>query len=135
LLEPDARVLCAGAPCEGIPIVVHEPVGWRAPLFFGSLVDLSVGGALLGREGTPAKIGGYTLLTVGGLELVAQFIERFPRPVLDGPSAVVWRDRQFDLVPSDLDGQDLRAGVPISVAKIVARRESTAPQRSSEPRE
>jgi len=132
LLETDAQVYCAGAPCEGVPTVVHEPVGWRAPLFFGSLVDLSVGGALLGREGTPARIGGYTLLAVGGLELLAQLIEQFPRPVLDGAATVVWRDRRIDLVPSDLDGQDLRRGFPVSVAKIVARRETPAPQQTSQ---
>jgi len=135
LLESDAQVLCAGAPCDGIPTVLHQSVGWRAPLFFGSLVDLSVGGALVGRDGAPAKIGGYTLLTVGALELLAQLAERFPRPVLDGPATVLWRDRRVDLVPSDLGWQDLRDGSAISLAEILEHRDRPAPRQANPSRE
>jgi hypothetical protein len=131
LLENDAKVLCRQTPCDAVPIVFREDVGWRAPLFFGSLLDLSVGGALLGRDGTPYRVGGYTLLVVGGIELLAQLIEAFPQPSLDGPATVLWRGRRIDLVQSDLAGQDLRDSFPISVAKIVEHRERAAPSQSS----
>jgi hypothetical protein len=131
LVETDARIVCGGTPCDAVPIVFREEVGWRAPLFFGSLLDLSVGGALLSRDGTPYRIGGYTLLVVGGIELLAQLIEPFPRPSLDGPATVLWRGRRIDLVQSDLAGQDLRDSSAISVLKIVEGRERSAPSQAA----